>query len=171
MLNKLGGVYSPLFYLQKTSYITDMISEIKSIAEETLHTLDMYSDDALSLVMRTGWAESGYRALKGATSGNPALGFWQVEPVTAKDTLDNYVKFRPSIKEKLLYLGLNESNLEFCLLSNIALQVAFCRLKYRRDSKPIPPSENIEEQAKYWKRVYNTELGKGTVAHFLQANK
>ena len=148
-----------------------MISEIKSIAEETLYTLDMYSDDALSLIMRTGWAESGYRALKGATSGNPALGFWQVEPFTARDTLDNYVKFRPAIKEKLLYLGLNESNLEFCLLSNIALQVAFCRLKYRRDSKPIPSWDDVDAQAKYWKRVYNSELGKGTVTHFLNANK
>ena len=147
-----------------------MITEIKEIVEETLYTLDMYSDDALSLIMRTGWAESGYRALKGATKGNPALGFWQVEPFTAKDTLDNYVKFRPHIKEKLLYLGLQENNLEFCLLSNIALQVAFCRLKYRRDSKPIPSWDDIEAQARYWKRVYNSELGKGTVTHFLKSN-
>ena len=107
-----------------------MINSIKEIVEETLYTLDMYSDDALSLIMRTGWAESGYRSLKGATSGNPALGFWQVEPFTAKDTLDNYVKFRPRIKESLVFLGLNEEKLEFSLLSNIAIQVAFCRLKY-----------------------------------------
>lgn len=148
-----------------------MIDNIKEIVEETLYTLDMYSDDALTLIMRTGWAESGYRTMKGATSGNPALGFWQVEPVTAKDTLDNYVKFRPQIKKALVSLGLNESNLEFCLLSNIALQVAFCRLKYRRDSKPIPSWDDMEGQAKYWKRVYNTELGRGTVEHFLKANK
>ncbi len=148
-----------------------MINEIKEIVEETLYTLDMYSDDALSLIMRTGWAESGYRALKGATSGNPALGFWQVEPFTAEDTLDNYVKFRPRIKESLLLLGLNEEKLEFSLLSNIAIQVAFCRLKYRRDKKSIPSRDNIEAQAKYWKRVYNSELGRGTIEHFLSANK
>ena len=148
-----------------------MINEIKEIVEETLYTLDMYSDDALTLIMRTGWAESGYRALKGATSGNPALGFWQVEPFTAKDTLDNYVKFRPRIKESLMFLGLNEEKLEFSLLSNIALQAAFCRLKYRRDKQSIPSWDNIEAQAQYWKRVYNSELGKGTVKHFLSANK
>lgn len=148
-----------------------MINNIKEIAEQTLYTLDMYSDDALSLIMRTGWAESGYRTMKGATSGNPALGFWQVEPATAKDTLENYVKFRPRIKEQLVYLGMNDSNLEFSILSNIAIQVAFCRLKYRRDSRPIPSWDNIEAQASYWKRVYNTELGRGTVAHFLKANK
>ena len=148
-----------------------MIKEIKEIVEETLYTLDMYSDDALTLIMRTGWAESGYRALKGATSGNPALGFWQVEPFTAKDTLDNYVKFRPRIKESLMFLGLNEEKLEFSLLSNIAIQVAFCRLKYRRDKQSITSWDNIEAQAQYWKRVYNSELGKGTIKHFLSANK
>ena len=148
-----------------------MISSIKEIVEETLYTLDMYSDDALSLIMRTGWAESGYRALKGSTSGNPALGFWQVEPFTAKDTLDNYVKFRPRIKEALLFLGLNEDKLEFSLLSNIALQAAFCRLKYLRDKQSIPSWDNIEAQAQYWKRVYNSKLGKGTIKHFLSANK
>ena len=148
-----------------------MVNEIKEIVEETLYTLDMYSDDALSLIMRTGWAESGYNALKGATSGNPALGFWQVEPFTAKDTLDNYVKFRPRIKESLLFLGLNEEKLEFSLLSNIAIQAAFCRFKYRRAKQSIPPWDNVEAQAKYWKRVYNSELGRGTIEHFLSANK
>jgi len=29
----------------------------------------------------------------------------------------------------------------------------------------------MEAQAGYWKRVYNTELGKGTVKHFMEANK
>ena len=37
-----------------------MINSIKEIVEGTLYKLDMYSDDALSLIMRTGWAESGY---------------------------------------------------------------------------------------------------------------
>ena len=148
-----------------------MIASIKEIVEGTLYKLDMYSDDALSLIMRTGWAESGYRSLKGATSGNPALGFWQVELATAQDTLDNYVEYRPHIMKVLTTLGLDEEDLEFSLLSNIALQAAFCRLKYRRDSKPIPSWDNMEAQAKYWKRIYNTELGKGTVEHFIECNK
>ena len=42
-----------------------MIQEIKEIAEYALYRIDAYSDDALALVVRTGMAESGYRALKG----------------------------------------------------------------------------------------------------------
>ena len=146
-----------------------MIASIKEIVEGTLYKLDMYSDDALSLIMRTGWAESGYRALR--QYKGPAIGFWQVEMDTVKDTLDNYVAYRPHIMEVLEELGLNTEDLEFSVLSSIALQAAFCRLKYRRDSKPIPSWDDMEAQAKYWKRVYNTELGKGTIEHFIDSNQ
>ena len=146
-----------------------MINSIKEIVEGTLYKLDMYSDDALSLIMRTGWAESGYRALR--QYKGPAIGFWQVELDTVKDTLDNYVAYRPHIMEVLEELGLNTEDLEFSVLSSISLQAAFCRLKYRRDSKPIPSWDDMEAQAKYWKKVYNTELGKGTVQHFIDCNK
>ena len=56
-------------------------------------------------------------------------------------------------------------------MSNMSLQVAFCRLKYRRDKYALPGMDNIEAQAKYWKRVYNSEKGRGTVEHFIKANK
>ena len=146
-----------------------LVNDVKEIAEVVLYKLDAYSDDALALVMRTGMAESGYRALRQMGDG-PAIGFFQVELDTAQDTLDNYVAYRQKLKDKLVGLGLG-NDLEFSLLSNIALQVAFCRLKYRRDKDPIPSWDNLEAQAKYWKKVYNTELGAGTVKHFMQVNK
>ena len=149
-----------------------MIADIKEIVEETLYRLDMYSDDALALIMRTGWAESGYRVLR--QYKGPAIGFWQVELATAKDTMVNYVNYRPEIKKSLESIGLvwnSDKDFEYLLLSNIAVQAAFCRLKYRRDSKPIPSWDDLEAQAKYWKRVYNTELGEGTVKHFIDSNQ
>ena len=146
-----------------------MINSIKEIVEGTLYKLDMYSDDALSLIMRTGWAESGYRALR--QYKGPAIGFWQVELDTVNDTLDNYVAYRPHIMKVLEGLGLDTEDLEFSVLSSISLQAAFCRLKYRRDSKPIPSWDDMEAQANYWKRVYNTKLGKGTVKHFIECNE
>ena len=149
----------------------DMIDTIKEIAESVLIELDMYSDDALALVMRTGMAESGYRALKGYGDGNPALGFWQVEPKTAEDIIHNYAKFRPKIMRALRKLGYVGENLKFELLSNLALQIAFCRLKYRRDKQSIPSWTDLDLQASYWKRVYNTHKGRGTVEHFIDANK
>ena len=55
-------------------------------------------------------------------------------------------------------------------MGNIALQAVFCRLKYKRDKYALPKANDLEAQAKYWKRVYNTHLGKGTVEHFMEAN-
>ena len=146
-----------------------MRKEIREIIEFTLEHLDMHSDDAVEMVYKTGMAESGYRALR--QMGGPAIGFFQVEPATMNDTIKNYVNYRPALQAKLWALGWDDSNGEKRLLSSIALQVAFCRLKYRRDSKPLPKANDVVEQAKYWKRVYNTELGRGTVKHFIKANE
>ena len=115
-------------------------------------------------------AESGYRALEGY-GNNPAIGFWQVEPFTMFDTIDNYINYRPELKTKIYGLGYDEKDAEMRLMSNMSLQVAFCRLKYRRDKYALPGMDDIEAQAKYWKRVYNSEKGRGTVEHFIKANK
>ena len=147
-----------------------MIKDIEKIAYWVLQTMDMYSKDAFCMVMRTGMAETGFRHLTQMGDG-PALGFFQVEPKTIMDTMDNYVNYRPKIEECLCELGYADSEVAYRVTSNIALQVAFCRLKYRRDKKAIPPASDLEGQAKYWKRVYNTRLGKGTIEHFLEANK
>jgi len=130
----------------------------------------MYSKDAADMIFTTGMAESKYKHLSQMGSG-PAIGFFQVEPATAKDIIKNYVSYRKPILESLQDLGYKESDMLYRIKSNIALQVAFCRLKYKRDPFPIPKAHDKEGQAKYWKRVYNSELGKGTIEHFLEANK
>ena len=62
-------------------------------------------------------------------------------------------------------------DVEISVMSNMAVQAALCRLHYRRDSQPIPCWDDLEAQGKYWKRVYNTPEGRGTVEHFVRANK
>ena len=134
---------------------------------ETLDRLDMMSPEAATMVYRTGMAESGYRALE--QNGGPALGFFQVEPATIKDCWENYIVYRKPLMAKFYELGFREDDMDWSVLTNLALQVAFCRIKYRRDKHAIPV--DIKEQAEYWKRVYNSHLGKGTVRHFLMANQ
>ena len=144
-------------------------NDIKDIIDWTLKYLEMYSEDASTLIYRTGMAETKYNHLKQMGNG-PAIGFFQCEPNTMEDIMKNYVSYRDGLKQKIYYLGYNDDNPEMTLMSNIALQVAFCRIKYRRDRHPIPSKDKIKEQAEYWKRVYNTRLGKGTVEHFLSNN-
>ncbi len=129
----------------------------------------MPSEDAASMIFATGMAETGYRVLKQIKG--PALGFFQMEPATCKDMWKNYIAYRPHYKSKLLALGFDENDMDFCITSNIALQIAFCRLHYRRVPSALPKAGDIEGQAKYWKNHYNSALGKGTHEHFIQANK
>ena len=130
----------------------------------------MGGKDAESLVFTTGMAESGYKTLSQYGDG-PAVGFFQCEPFTMRDTWDNYVAYRPDLKTKLYSLGYDERDDRMRLQSSIALQAIFCRLKYRRDPHPLPKSDDLAAQAKYWKRVYNTHKGKGSVTHFMEANE
>lgn len=113
-------------------------------------------------------AESGYRVLRQIQG--PALGFFQCEPKTAVDIWDNYIMYRPKYRDKLYQFGFDDSKISFCLLSNIALQIVFCRLHYRRVPDKLPDAKDIEAQAQYWKSFYNTVKGKGTVEHFIEAN-
>ena len=150
-----------------------MIQQIKEIVEYSLYEIDCYSDNALALIVRTGMAESGYRALKGYGEGNPAIGFWQIEPATLHDMIKNYLHYRKKYTDALSNLGmkLEGEDVEISVMSNLAVQAALCRLHYRRDRDPIPAWDNLEDQGKYWKRVYNTIEGRGTVNHFIKANQ
>lgn len=142
------------------------MKDIKPIIHKVLTDLNMHSKEACDLVYRTGMAESGYRAL--AQVGGPAISYFQLEPNTINDVIENYLNFRQSLLHKLTNMGLDLNNPNWSVMTNIAVAVAFARLKYRRDKEPIP--KDLQGQAKYWKRVYNSNLGKGTVEHFIKAN-
>ncbi len=145
-------------------YTDPFINSIAKIVDDVLRALEMHSQDAFDLVMRTGMQESKFKYLEQLGEG-PALGFFQVEPATAEDIWVNYLMFKTSIRKNLALVAPLGTWRNVTILSNIALQAALCRLKYRRDSDPIP--ESIETQAAYWKRVYNTPAGSGTVEEFI----
>ncbi len=133
-----------------------------------------YADQrALELVYNTGLVESKYVYLK--QMKGPARGFFQCEPHNAVDICDNYLKYRDSLMKKVAevcmldwkyFLKPNEDDWRFILTTNIAAQIIFCRLHYRRVPKPLP--RTLEDQALYWKKYYNTAKGKGTPEHFAE---
>ena len=68
-------------------------------------------------------------------------------------------------------MGFDDTDMKHSVMGSIILQAAFARLQYRRFKDPLPGVGDLEAQAKYWKKFYNTELGRGTIEHFLKANK
>ena len=148
------------------------MGNIKKVCKEiviySLEKLNLYSDEALDMIMKTGQVESGYDYLRQVKG--PAVGFWQMEPATMFDIWENYVTYRVKYKDALRQLSFNEGDAGNSLLTNLAVQAAFCRLHYRRVPAKLPAVGDIKAQAAYWKKYYNTVKGKGTVEHFIKKN-
>ena len=151
--------------------------QIRSLIRSKLKEVELWTPEAEELVFLTGLTESGYDYIEQVGSG-PAKSFFQIEPLTAHDICENYLKYRPDKVEKLSNAtGIDESivgsskpeHWEDILHYNIAAGIILCRLKYYRVPKKIP--SEIENMAKYWKKWYNTAGGKGTEEHFLSKAK
>ena len=129
-----------------------------------LKDIDLYSESAAKLVLYTAMVESRLVYLKQLGNG-PALGLFQMEPATHKDIWLNYLKYQPILHDKLKKISYS-SNPEQ-LVYNLKYAAAMCRIHYRRVREPLPDKNDLEGMGRYWKKYYNTYLGKGSVAGFI----
>ncbi len=134
----------------------------------TLLHLGMYSTSAENLLVGTVAHESKMGTYLKQVGG-PALGIYQIEPATLHDIYDNYLAFRPSLLEKVEALRGKDLSREDSLVSNLAYATAIARLVYRRAPEPLPGFNDVAGLASYWKKYYNTYLGKGKRQQFIDA--
>ncbi len=135
------------------------------VIEPTLEAIGLYSPEAVDLVLFTGLQESGYRYIKQLGTG-PALSFWQIEPFTADDIYETYLKFRHDLEDTVdafRFSGTLEEN----LIGSLPFAVCLCRIKYRRSPLPLPAVGDGQGMAHIWKQAYNTPLGAGREIEFL----
>lgn len=135
-----------------------------------------YAESVARLLAGTAAAESllRYRRQIGFSDANPrgAWGLWQTElgAVMASvhylrrrtDVQDAAVRFAPRMAEALLVETLPLLHL---IRDDDAVAVTFARLHYLRVAEAVP--DDLRGQAGYWKRYYNTRLGKGTVEVYM----
>lgn len=141
--------------------------QLHSVILDTLEFCGMIcSDNVVNMIIETAYVESicgeYIKQLKG-----PACSIFQIEPNTAKDIIQNFI-----VKNRLRLQNFNRlynSNLtlEQNLCTNLMFAIFMCRCFYLRIKEPIPST--IELRAKYWKKYYNTEKGKGTVEKYIKA--
>lgn len=126
---------------------------------------------AEQLLVGTALAESEGIYIDQITGKNdevlgPAVGLWQIEPWVAKDLFETFLVYRHTLRADINSLLAPEPNLARQLASNLFYACAVARLIYYRKPQALPEAGDLEDMAHYWKKHYNTELGKGTVAHF-----
>lgn len=118
------------------------------------------------LVLETIGAETERGTYKDPTTF-AGMGLCQFDKLPFQDTKD---RTSTSTRAKVYKdLGINIDLVEWeDLRYNPFLSILFCRLKYLLVRDPIPPL--VDDRARYWKKWYNSILGKGTTEHFLYAN-
>lgn len=135
------------------------------IVEPTLKYLDLYSPAAVELLMGTA-AQESHLGTYLVQVGGPARGIYQMEPATHRDIWANFLTYNGPLRDKVDQLMVSFPLAIDSLEGNLYYATAMARLVYYRDSKPLPKAGDLDGLAAYWKRVYNTKLGKGTVQEF-----
>jgi hypothetical protein len=134
-----------------------------------LHPEIPYSKKAEDLVCGTIAQESDYGLYRKQIGVGPALGICQIEKATFEDIKKNFLKYHKNIEAKICMVSHVSSLVFEDMLSNDALSICMARVAYFRQKEGIP--ETLEEQAAYYKKYYNTPLGKATVQEYIEKYK
>lgn len=152
-----------------------------------LKEFKLYKPSRVKLIGMTANTESGLfkytRQIGIAEFSNVGgFGYIQMELATYYDIWENFLRYRKKLANKIIkkffkhFSGTLEAFLEFevykedakfNLRTNPYFQSLFCALHYLRVPAALPNYEDDIALAQYWKKHYNTELGKGTVEHCL----
>ena len=117
------------------------------------------SDDAIELLMLTSAQETHLGTYLTQVDG-PALGIFQMEPATFYDTRDRY--FVSKVSEECVY------DKPEILITDLSEAILYARAKYLLVPEPLPSKDNVVDMARYYKKYWNTELGKATVREAVQ---
>lgn len=143
------------------------------IIRPTLKYMEMWSKSAEQLILGTAIHESLIGKYLKQLQG-PALGVYQIEPATHKSIWKDYIVYRESIVDKIvnLYPGIQNWNDEVddrMLVYDLQYATIICRILYYRHKESLPNDGDILGQAQYWKKYYNTELGKGKKSAYISS--
>lgn len=140
-------------------------TDLVAIAQEVCEVLGNGTNGtAVDLLLETCASETGMGQIEDKTK-NLANGIQQFDKLPFEDT-----KLRASKSDKLKiynYYGINIDWVEWSdLRYNPLLSFIFARLKYKKIPAEIPLLRN--ERYDYYKKWYNSYLGKATREHFLE---
>lgn len=134
-------------------------AQLRDLISRVLESAGLYSKSAVELLMLTAAVESNLGQYIKQKGGGPALGIFQMEPTTYLDIWNNYFKYGKCKNIRDMYYEHGSANIEWDLRHAILM----ARVHYLRVKEPLPEYTDEVALAGYWKKYYNTRLGKGTV--------
>lgn len=142
------------------------------VIDPALRSIGMYSPAASELLLGTALQESNLTyltQLDGDTDPyDDAMGVFQVERKTHDDIWNNYLHYRWDLARKVqVACHFISAPPAEEMVTNLRYNAIMARLVYLRRSEPLPEAGDINGQARYWKRHYNTAGGHGGVDQYV----
>lgn len=153
---------------------------LKLVIRPTLQRMDKIANKkvfssraAEQLMLGTAVHESGgLRYLKQVNSlgrpYGPAVSLYQMEPDTLNSLYNDYLLYHADYLKVLNTFDNENFTRQFLLINNLAYSTAAVRLLYFWKPRALPKAGDLEGIAEYWKKYYNTPLGKGSVEEFIE---
>lgn len=140
--------------------------QFRNLVRDTLNHIDEFipfSEDAVELLMLTCAQESLLGKYIEQVNG-PAIGIFQIEPATHQD-LVLYIAREMKKLDYFIdnYVASPSDEVFDSLKINLVYQIILARVFYYRFSEPLPSKDDVRAMAEYYKKYYNTHLGKATV--------
>lgn len=138
------------------------------IRRATRH-IGLWSPEAEELLVGTAAQESRLGRYLVQLGNGPARGVFQMEPRTHHDIWENYLQYRPRLAGAVADLAANRRPTAEQLSWNMGYAAAMARVCYWRLPFRLPRVDDLEGQARAWKRWYNTRLGAGTEEEYIES--
>lgn len=139
-----------------------------NVVRPILRAADLWSPAAENLLLGTAAQESGMGQYLVQLGGGPARGIFQMEPATLNDIRNNYLAYRTGLRDQISAYIIEALSPDDNLVFNLAYATLMCRVHYLRKPASLPDANDVQGMAEYWKRHYNTPLGKGSVREFVE---
>lgn len=155
-------------------------TQFRRLVQQVLKELEpmiTYSRAAEELLLLTAAQETHLGTYLEQIKG-PAKGVFQMEPKTWRDIEMNFLFNQPDLHVKVEHFYAHCMNYELNATANLAFQIVQARIFYWRIPAVLPfirttPSGDVllvsvVALAAYWKKYWNTHLGRGTVDQAVQ---
>lgn len=149
---------------------------INYIIKPALKQIDLYSPEAEQLLVGTCAQESQLGTHLHQEDG-PALGIFQMEPVTHDNIWKDFLFYKPDLTNAIL----SGHDKVACLVNapipivademifNLKYACQMARVRYFWIQEKLPEFGDIEGQAKYWAKYYNTIMTTTQVQKYLDS--
>lgn len=143
----------------------------KFVIRPALDQLGLWSQEAEDLVFGTACQESGCGHYLHQLGNGPAVGIFQMEPRSYTDLCVWISQVRRKEWDRIwTHTGQIGRSGDWPpadqMIWDLKYAAMMCRMFYLRKPGAIPVT--LAGQAAYWKRFYNTSLGKGTVEEYIR---